>query len=880
MTWRPWRRRDRKAEVSAEIDAHIRMAIADRIAAGETPEEARRRAHLEFGSVRLAVEDARGVWGWAAIEQLWLDARSGARILTHAPGLSATAILLIALVIGGNTTIYSAVHAMLSKPAPGVEARGLASVAWIVDNGSHHAPDTTLAHYTAIAEQSRLLEAAAFRVEHVALANDAGTFAVRGAGVSNNYFDTLGITLAHGRAFSPEEARLGPAGLVAVISERLWHRQFGGAAHVIGQSVRLNGQAATIIGITPAPFQGVWLAEATDLWVPMEAFAEATGAARELRTSPSIHGIVARRTSGPAINEAQAELRAIAAGVQALQPSTAARYEPVLFDYTGIAGRNNLIARFGGRFLAIFSIVTLLTVCIVCANVANLMLGRAVQRQREMAVRQSFGASRWRIVRLVLAENLTLSLAAWGAACVFAYWMSRLLPGMIPASESGGAEVLLDFTPDWNVLAYAMLLSLAAALSFTIAPAMRTWRQDLLSFLKAGERGIVQGRTRATRSLVVLQLALSVVLLTSAGLGLRSLSLISGRDLGFSAGNLLLVAVDMSAAARTVEAKMPLLQSMLDAVRAAPMVGSASYALQAPSQSWSTRPATSRLRTQSVITERNEVGPDFLATLGLSPLSGSEFDAHTGAAGRAEVVVNQHLADVLWPGDAALGKTIRLGNLDEEAVVIGVAPNALIGGYRRDARPLMVLVSARQTRRAGSFMTFYVRYAGSLDTAVPAITRALREAAPAVPVTHVRTAEATLHDMTWSYRALTTLLLMFAGGSLCIAALGQYAAMSFAIRQRIRDFAIRMAMGASAGQIKRSALAEGLLLTSAGLGLGFLLSLMAGHSGRRLLHGVTPTDAATYAGVLLVLGAASIAACYLPALRASRIDPIEALRAE
>ena len=881
MPWiRLWRRRDRKAEIRAEIETHIRMAIDERVARGEAPEEARRRAHLEFGSVRLAIEDSRGVWGWPAVEQLWLDMRSGAKILTADPGLSLVVVLLVALVIGGNATIFSAVHAILTKPAPGVESGTLMSLAWMVADRDVPAPETTRALYDALAEQSRLVQAAAFRVEPVALSDDEGTFAVRGMGVSTNYFDTLGISLAHGRAFSRDEARLGPDGLVAVISDRLWQRQFGRSPRVVGRRIGINGHAATIIGVTPAPFQGAWLAEATDLWMPMDAFAEATGTARALQEGDSIHAIVARRTGAASLAEVEAELRAIAAAAHAAQPATAPRYEPVVFPYTGIAGRDNLAARMGPRFLLIFSVVTLLTVGIVCANVANLMLARAIQRQREMAVRQSFGASRWRITRLVLAENLTLSLTACGAACLLAFWMSRALAGLIPASESGGAEVLLDFTPDWNVVAYAMLLSLVAALSFTIAPAMRTWRQDLLSFLKAGERGIVQGRGRAMRSLVVLQLALSVVLLTSAGLAYRSLSLIDARDLGFRADALLLLTVDMRAAARTPEAAVPVLQSMLDAVRDAPGVAAASYAQLPPATSWNRNAASAGAGTDPVMAEVNDVGPGFLRTLGLSPLAGNEFGARAGAPGRTEALVNQNVADALWPGQSPIGRTLRLGEPGIDAVVAGVVPNALIGGYRRDARPFIVLTSARQSGRAGGFMTFYVRYEGGLDTAVPAVTRAMRAAAPAVPVTYSRTAEALLHEMTWSYRTLTRLLLLFAAGSLFIAALGQCAAMTFAVRQRSRDFAIRMAMGASAGQIRASALVEGLALTAAGLALGFLLSVAAGRSGASLLHGITPTDGTTYAGVLILLGAASLVACYWPARSASRVDPIDALRAE
>jgi predicted lysophospholipase L1 biosynthesis ABC-type transport system permease subunit len=354
--------------------------------------------------------------------------------------------------------------------------------------------------------------------------------------------------------------------------------------------------------------------------------------------------------------------------------------------------------------------------------------------------------------------------------------------------------------------------------------------------------------------------------------------LFSTRDLGFAPDNILLLTVD-AAAARTPAAKVALLQSMLDAIGAAPGVRSASYADQAPSQRWSTRPASARgSGAEPVIAERNEVGPGYLQTLGLTVLHGRDFDPRMG--GQQQAIVNQHLADALWPGESPLGRTITLGNLDSAATIIGVAPNALIGGYRREDRPAIVLLSAAQTQRPGGFTAFHVRFSGSLETAVPAITRAMREAAPSVPVTYIRTMETTLHEMTWMYRTLTMLLVLFAGGSLFIAALGQYAAMAFAMRQRIRDFAIRMAMGASSRQILAGAVREGLMLTAAGLALGGVLGVIAGRGGRALLHGVTPTDATTYAGVLLVLGAASLTACYVPALRASRIDPIDALRSE
>ena len=879
MAWRDrFRRRNRHVETRDEIEMHLRMAIQDRIAAGESPDEASRNAHREFGSVRATLDDARDVWRWAALEQLLFDARSGAKILVNAPGLSLTVILLVALVIGGNTTIYSAVHAMLTNPAPGVKTDRLVTVAWMhPSSGPDPWSNASLTHYEALTHAQRSA-VAAFTTPSLSVAHETGTLAARGSSVSANYFDVLDIPFVIGRGFSSDDAAGVSSGLAVVISERWWRRHFSASQGVVGHTLSVNGHHATVVGVAASPFQGAWLADGIDVWVPMLAFARAEGDEEELRRRPNIDGMIARLAEGATIDGAEAELKGIAAGVDA--GNSQSRFEPRVLAYTGNAGRSNMLARFGPRFVTIFSIVTLLTVCIVCANVANLMLARSVTRQREMAVRQSFGASRWRITRLVLAENLTLALAAWGAACIFAYWVSSMLPGMIPASESGGAEVLLDLTPDWTAAAYAMMLALAAALTFTLAPAIRTWRLDLLSFLKAGERGMTQGRARATRILVVVQLALAVVLLVSAGLAYRSLSLMTGRDLGFSTGNLLLVTVDMTAAARTSDAKLPLLQSMLDGLRSVPMIASASYATHPPAQWWSSANAGVRPGALDLRVERNEVGPDFLQTLGVRPLRGAAFDARTGARGGLEAIVNQHAADALWPGESPIGKTIHFGNVHGNATVIGVAPNALIGGYRREERPRLVLVSARQTRRAGSFMTFYIRYHGDLELAVPAVTRALRAAAPAIPVTYVRTLDATLHESTWINRTLTMLLMLFAGGSLFIAALGQYAAMAFAMRQRIRDFAIRMAMGASSKQIMTTALREGFVLTGIGLALGVALGMIAGRGGRALLHGVTPTDAMTYAGVLLVLGVASLAACYVPALRASRVDPIEALRAE
>ena len=880
MTWRRWfHRRTRRTEVDAEIESHLAMATRDRIARGVALDEARRQAALEFGSVGAVRDEARAIWSLTALEHLAHDARAGARILTRSPGLSVPALVLIALVIGGNTTLYSVVYGLLTKPAPGIDPHGLVAIAWQRPDRDHPRPELPYGIYSALAAESLLVRPAGFRYDLLRLTHDGGSVAVRGAAVSLEYFDVLRVPIAHGRSINQQEDRLvDGTGLVALISERLWDQQLSRSPAAIGRTVTIDGQPATIVGVVAHPFQGARIADSVEVWVPLVAFARATGRAAALDDPADrfVHGVVARLSDDASMAEAAQELAAIAMRAQNSLRRDAPRDLPRLVAYTGIAGTGNQVERFGPRFLGIFTLVALITVVIVCANVANLMLARAVSRQREMAMRQSFGASRWRIVRLVFAEGLTLSLVAWALACLVSYWLCRVLADILPPSHSGNVQVLLDFTPDWHVLAYAALMASAATVAFTLAPALRTWRQDLLAFLKAGERGIAPGRSRLSQTLVVCQLSLSVLLLVGAGLGWRSLALMQGTSLGFSTDNLLLVTVDTRAAAASPAARSALLRTLRDQLLATPGALAVSYAQHDVDTRWQTMSVRTTAAGDAIDVEVNAVGPGYFRVLGVSPVSGASQD-DAGAGGG--VVINQHLADALWPDGSALGRTVLLGTDARALRVTGVIPNVLPGGYRRESRPMFLFLSMDDAA-ADVLPTFFVRYAGSVDAIVPAIRRGLREAAPAAPVYHVTTFAAQVSEFSWLYRTLARLLLVFACASVVIAAVGQYAAMAFAMRQRVRDFAIRLAIGASSRQIVTSGVGEGLWLTVIGLAAGLLLGACTGHAARALLHGVTPTDAATYLGVVAVLGLASLVACYLPAQRSARVNPVDALRSE
>jgi len=870
-------RRDRESEIDEELRRHLALAVQDRIDRGETPEAARRAALIEFGNLHATREDVRRVWTWTAVEQLIADLRSGFQILTRSPGVSLTAIALIALVIGGNTTIFSIVHGLLTKPAPAIAARGIVSLGWSVDRQAVH-PVDSYANYVDVAAQSRTVRPLlAFQFERFTLTHRDGSYAVHGGLVTPNYFDTLGLTLPQGRAFTEGEAK--SSALTVVISDRFWLEHFHRAADAIGQSVALNGFPATIVGVAPQEFQGVWLGERSDVWVPLVAYARVRGQARGLeeRAGGPV-AMLGRLAPGSSLTEARAELSTITARLQASYPGTNKGKTISLFPYSATAAGDSLLAQRGPQFLAIFQIITALTLLIVCANVANLMLARAVVRQREIAVRQSFGASRLRVVRLVVAEGIAISVAAWAVACLVAWTLSKAIAALIPPSGDAGVPIAVDFTPDWKVMAYAMVLAAAGTLAFTAGPAVRAWRQDLLPFLKAGEQGVVQGRSRIAAGLVVMQLTFAVLLLAGAGLAYRSLSLVEALDLGFNKAGLLLVTLDTQGVPEGLRAA--LIDRMRERLATVPTVDGVTYARTPPKEFWGTEQVRIAGAAQPVAAEVNSIGPDYLRVLGVAPRLGRELTVEDRTRTATTAVINANLAAALWPGETAIGRTILMGARRDPVEIVGVAPNVFFSGFRRDDRPYFLFVPMRTDPRTTTNMTFYVRYTGTLDTVAPGIGRALADVDSRAPIVYMRTMETQLEGITSVVRILTTMLTLFAAGSLLIATLGQYAVLAFTMKRRTRDFGVRMALGASAGQILGAVIAEGLRLTIAGLAVGCGLGLLAGRALRGILFGVTPADPPTYAAVVVLLGAASLVACYLPAWRASRVNPMVALRQE
>jgi predicted permease len=475
------------------------------------------------------------------------------------------------------------------------------------------------------------------------------------------------------------------------------------------------------------------------------------------------------------------------------------------------------LANHSNDMLAIFSLITLLTVLIVCANVANLMLGRAEARQRELALRQS-------LVRMLLTEGVVVSMVAWMAACGAAFTMSRVLAGLLPPDPSG-TTINADFTPDWRVAAYAMTLALIGTVAFTLAPAIRAWRQEVLPWLKAGEHSVVQGRSKLSSALVIMQLAFSVLLLVGAGLAYRSLSQMGRLNLGYKTDKLLLASVNTAGSAKTPAANRIVIERLRERMRIIPGVTSVSHAR---SVSFWSELVRRNATDQPVRAQQNFVGPGYLEALGITPLVGREFALGEPARAHPGAIINQHLAETLWPGGSAVGQTVRVGKDSQAVEIVGVMPNALFSGFRRDANPNFILRSELEEPGPPGEATFYVRYGGNLDAITSTLRRATLDVDTRVPIVSVRTMETQRDSAKWPVRAIVTLLAVFSVGCLLIAVIGQYAVVAYGVRRRTRDFGVRMALGASSSHILGSVLNDGLWLTAVGLLSGFALSLAAG----------------------------------------------------
>ena len=815
----------------------------------------------------------------------WLqDIRFGARILTHAPGLSAAAILLIALVIGGNATVYSMVNSILVSPAAGVTRDDLVVVRHIDPNVRISDPFISFPNFQDYARRSSAITGlSGWNTLRLTIGTPTGNFAIFGAVVTTGYFDTFGVGIERGRGLvaSDDDAK---DGLAVVISHRLWQERFNSSDDAVGTPININHASAMIVGVAAPGFSGAALTPGEDAWVPIHAYHRVTNTEANLanRAEPAV--VVAGRLAPSAsLAAARAEMSTLFAQLQNAYPDAMATFTA----NGGVRLRNArvAVARYSATsllpigdmapvFLAVFSVVTLLTLIVVCANVANLLLGRAVERQRDTAVRLSLGASRLRIVRMLLAEGATLALVAWIAAYVVALWTSQGLLRIIEPTPG----LLANAKPDWTLAAYGLTMAMIATVVFSLAPALRSWRVPVSPLLKAGELGIAAGRSRWATALVVVQFAFSVVLVTAAGLAFRSVTTLTSADIGFNPDNILLVTLRVGDA--TGPEGFALLERVRERLNAVPGVEAASYARRVPGASLlqSTRiRRDDQHRTTGFV---RQVGPDYLRVLGVRVIAGRALSDGDRRGGPRAAMINQQLAADLFGNEPPVGHQLTISDRDQVEIV-GVVADALFDGPNRDARPRYLFVAEQQMPGApATDPHFFIRHRGTLAAITPLVTRAIGEVDAGAPVVFMSTMTRRLALVFELESQIVSMLAGFALISLVIAAFGHYAVAMFNMRRRTREIGVRMALGASAGRIQAAVVRESIVHAAAGIVIGLAMSAAIAIAFSSILFGVTPVDPITYAAVAVLLATTSIVASYLPALRASRVNVVDALRQE
>ena len=810
------------------------------------------------------------------------DLRYGMRGLVKQPGFTAVAVLSIALGIGVNITIFSFVNAALFRPLPFSEPDRLARV-W--DGNSVSYPD-----YIAYRDGTTAFSGlTAYAQRPMSLTVNGQSNRVWSEFVSGNYFDVLKANPALGRPFLEEEDRLG-ANPVVVISNSLWRGSFNSDPSVIGKSLSLNQRPYAIIGVMPEKFVGATVISVPDLWVPLAMEPVANPGSRTL-TSPDEGWLMmlGRLRPDANIGAAQVEVETIAARLHHARRERNSGPESPGGRTVAVLAARGLMVPPQGRTPALMVVGVLMAVVglvllVACANVANMLLARAVKRRKEIAVRLSLGAGRWRITRQMLTESLLLSIIGGGVGLLVALWGTTLLAVLLPQSFSVNA-ITPDLTPDVRVFAYALLLSLATGVIFGLLPALQSSKPDLVTALK--DETIRLGVTRRLTPrnlLVVTQIAVSVLLLVMAGLFIRNLRNTQHAEPGFSTDAGLMASFDLGLAGYN-DAQGKLFQrQLLERLRASAQVRSASYAETVPlGDGGSTSPlyvegeATPDRFDESSLVQHTTVATDYFKTLGIPLVRGRDFNDSDTASSTPVVIVNETLAQRLAPDGNAIGKRFRMDSQGAYLEVVGVARDIK---YHQLAEAPLFFGYRPMSQRYRAVLTLHVRTAGDPSSVISQVRSDVKALDPDLPLTDVKTMQEHMRLPLAPAKLFASLSSAFAVLALLLAAIGLYGVMAYVVGSRTREIGIRMALGAQIGGVRKLIIGQGMRLALTGIALGLIVAFAATRVLTSLLYGVSATDPITFIGVAVLLAGVALFACYIPAQRATKVDPLDALRYE
>ncbi len=879
MNWNLIRRRRLADEAAEEVAAHIEEKVAELVEAGMSEQEARQKAAREFGNAMLIAEASREVWTWAWLERLGQDVRYAVRGLRRDPMLALTAALTLAICIGANTTVFSIVNSILLRPLP---YPGSERLYWVSERMGKDETEVGLGpDYYSLREENRVFEdVAAHSSTIVTWAGTEKPEQLDAEQVTPSFFRVMGTQPMLGRYLAPEEQGV-KAPDVVVLTYAFWRSRMAGNRNVVGTTITLDGKPTTVVGVMP---QGFNFPNGTQIWKPLD-MDEATS----LR-STSIRLVLMLARLKPQVTDVE-----LAHEMDRLTHSIRAKY-PAEFEKGGFLTGMKIYAVPLQQWttgddrpaLLVLTGAVALVLLIACVNLANLLLARAGGRTRELAIRMALGAGRWRIVKQVLVESLALALPGGLAGMAVAYGTVQVLNAWKPLLLQGYPPISVDFT----TLVFTFALTLFTGLLFGMAPALAAAGVSIQDSLKSASHTHSAGRkaARLRQLLVVAELGASLVLMIGAGLLARSFLKLASTDLGFPAQNLLTLRANLAGSRYvTAESQLRFYDDVLERLKRLPMVRHAAVAVDIPLEGWrmyNLRPFQVAGRTPPPVLQRPEanltvVSRDFFRTLEIPLEAGRVFDLQDSVRSPDTVVVNEVFARAIFPGENPLNRVLLYGENDSERRrIVGVVGNVRAGDMGSEPTPLVYQCNCQGHDPDFSALSFVIRTTGDPRAVIHTAEGEVHAVDRDVPVFDVKTMDERMADSVSTQRFHLVLIGTFAGIALVLSALGVYGVLSYLVTRRTREIGIRIAMGAQAHEVRRLVVGESIALTA--------LAVLAGLAGawgltrylQSMLYGVTALDGATFAVMPVVLLVLAITASVVPARRASRIDPMAALREE
>jgi len=814
--------------------------------------------------------------GGGAVRSLWEDLTYAFRLFVNSPGFTIIAVLTIALGIGANSTIFSWINSTMLNPIPGMKGSGKV-VSLSMGGASWDPRPFSYPDYLDLRDRNKSFSGLiAADLRSLNLTGNKTPQRVWASMCSANYFDVLGVQPILGRGFLPVEDTRAGAAPVAVISYRLWQTRFGGRTNIIGQQISLNREPFTIVGVTPPIFQGSQTGLRVDLWLTL------LGSERLISSRNLLHlrdamwlMLYGRIRQGVTPQQAQTEINGLVQQLVAQYPEAhQGRNDVKAYPlWRAPYGANGYLYLLLPTLLAISGVVLLLA----CANVANLLLVRSVARRREMAIRMAIGASRWRLVRQLLIESLVLSLTGGAVAALITTWSAGTFGSFIPPTN---IPIFMDIHVDRIVLLVTLAVSVLTGVIFGILPAVLSSKLAPSAVLKEDTGSASGGRSKARLSsaLVVLQMALSLFLLVCAGLFIRSFRNAERADMGFNPDHVLLATVDLFSGGYTKDQGIEFDRQLLAKLEALPGVKSVSMSSWVP-LGFTLSSSVTQLEGyvprphESMDISNANVGPNYLRTMQIPLIEGREFTSEDKEGSQPVVVVNQEFVRRYWPGREAIVKKLTADGLT--FTVVGVGRNSDYNNLHEATEPFFY-VPIYQDYARGPII--HMRVGGDPLTYTGALEKAIHELNADMPVLDEGTLATRVQIASTGSRVAGTFVGAFGLLALILAAVGIYGVIAYTTRQRTHEIGIRLALGAQQRDVLRLVLLQGLRMTVTGLAIGLILALISTRFLRSVLFEVTATDALTYATVAVLLAIVAIGACWIPAWRAMRVDPMVALR--